>query len=189
MKPFVVAVAGGTCGGKSTLSDILEERASKKFKVTAIHMDNYYKKVTPTTIAPITRIEYVEHNHPSALEIEPMLKDIDEAVNGDSDLVIIEGVFALYMDEIRGNADFKIYVDLESDARIVRRITKHMSWGQTYEQVTDRYLDTVRFRHNELVEPTRWHADIVINGVLDKNLGADVAMTYIESKIKGGQAS
>ena len=145
---------------------------------------NTLKKNPPKVVAPITKIEYVEHNHPTTLELETLKADFSEALKQDWDMVIIEGLFALYIDEFRENSDLKIYVDLESDARLVRRIKKHMEWGQTYEQVTDRYIDTVRFRHNELIEPTRWHADIVVNGTLDSNKGADVIMNYINNQIK-----
>ncbi len=184
MKTYVVAIAGGTCSGKSTLADILEDRFSARCKVLKINMDSYFKKEPPMVVAPISRIEYVEHNSPDTLELERMYEDFNKAVSsGEYNLVIIEGLFALYLDKIREKADLKIFVDLASDARLVRRITKHMKWGQTYEQVTDRYIDTVRFRHNELIEPTRWHADVLANGTLDANKAADVIEAYIEKEI------
>lgn len=183
MKPVVVAIAGGTCSGKSTLADILHERIRDSHQVLLLNMDSYFKKNPPTTTAPITRIEYVEHNHPTTLEMDRLLEDFRAALAGDYDLVLVEGLFALYEDEIRENADLKIFVDLLSDARLVRRIKKHMSWGQSYEEVTDRYLDTVRFRHDELIEPTRWHADLVINGTLDSNKGADIVINYLLTQL------
>ena len=179
-RPYVVAVAGGTCSGKSTLADMLEEMFGKKVKTKVLNMDAYFKKEPPTVIAPITGIEYVEHNHPETLELDRLENDFNEALDGDFALVIIEGLFALHIAALRKKADLKIYVDLESDARLVRRIKKHMAFGQTLTQVTDRYIDTVRFRHNELVEPSRWHADVVINGNLDANKGVEVVAEYIQ---------
>lgn len=184
-KPYVVAVAGGTCSGKSTLTDRLEAIFAPNYKTVAIHMDAYFKKEPPTTIAPITRKEYVEHNSPDTLELDRLYEDFQHltAEGSDIQLVIIEGLFALYLDSIRERADLKIFVDLPSDERLVRRIVKHMGWGQTYEQVTERYLDTVRFRHNELIEPTRWHADLVLNGTLDRTQAVQVASCFIEKNL------
>ena len=55
-----------------------------------------------------------------------------------------------------------------------------MPQGQTFDEIADRYLDTVRYRHMEYVEPTRWYADVIINGTLsDKSL--DVLATYIRA--------
>lgn len=182
-KPYVVAIAGGTCSGKSTLTDRLEGIFKEKCKVVAFHMDKYFKKEPPTTIAPITRKEYVEHNSPDTLELPRMFEDFARVTGDGSDarLVLVEGLFALYLDEIRDRADLKIFVDLPSDERLTRRIVRFMAWGQTFEEVTERYLDTVRFRHNELIEPTRWHADLVLNGTLDRGQGVDVAACFIEN--------
>lgn len=184
-KPYVVAIAGGTCSGKSTLTDRLEAHFSPLCKTVAIHMDSYFKKEPPKTIAPITRKEYVEHNHPDTLELERMFEDFQRltAEGSEARLVLIEGLFALYLDKIRERADLKIFVDLPSDERLTRRIVKHMGWGQTYEQVTERYLDTVRFRHNELIEPTRWHADLVVNGTLDRSQAEQITECFIEKNL------
>ena len=104
------------------------------------------------------------------------------AGNGEHTLVIIEGLFALYLPEILEHLDLKVFVDLKSDARLVRRIRRHLEWGDTFDEITDRYIDTVRFRHDEFVEPSRWRADMVVNGTLE---GQEIAIlsTYIESKI------
>lgn len=183
MKPYVVAIAGGTCSGKSTLADALNAQLSETHRVALFNMDKYFKNPTPKTIAPISRIEYQEHNHPDSLRLDDLKRDFDAALRGDSEVILIEGLFALYIDWIREAADLKVFVDLPSDARLSRRIVKHMQWGQTYEQVVNRYLDTVCFRHNELIEPTRWHADMVVNGT--PNEGTAILKTYIESKIGG----
>ena len=181
-KPFVIGIAGGTCSGKSTLASYLAERFAEK-QVTLMNMDRYFIRPSPTTIAPITRKEYVEHNHPTSLRLDDLYKDFDSACNGNGDLVIIEGLFALYLDQIREKLDLKVFVDLESDERIVRRIKRFTGMGQTFEEVTDRYLDTVRFRHNELIEPTRWHADVVLNGTFLSGIGAEVLVAYIEAQL------
>lgn len=178
-KNFILAVAGGTCSGKSTLTDYIEANLAGKIDMVVLHMDSYFRKPFSTTIAPITGIEYVEHNHPDVMEFDKLKADLDKAINEGHDLIIVEGLFALYLKEILDVADLKVFVDLSSDHRLTRRIKRHMAWGDTYEAVTDRYIDTVRFRHNELIEPTRWRADMVINGTIDTNKGKDVLINYI----------
>lgn len=183
--PYVLAIAGGTCGGKSTLADRLAGAVRKDLRTQVFHMDNYFKKEPPTTVAPITRKIYVEHNSPDSLELEQLYHDLAKAWAGGSswELVIVEGLFALYLEPILERADLKVFVDLKSDERLVRRIEKHMASGQTFHQVTDRFLDTVRFRHDELVEPTRWRADMVVNGTLDQNQAVDILVTFLQAEI------
>ena len=184
-KPFVIGIAGGTCSGKSTLAGKLNEELSKKYKVCLMNMDRYFKRPGITTIAPITGIEYVEHNHPDAMRLDDLYADFDAAAADENYAVVIsEGLFALDLEPIRKKLDLKIFVDLESDERIVRRIDKFMTmFGQTKEEITDRYLDTVRFRHKELVEPTRWHADLVLNGVFDRTRAEEVVLTFVEAQL------
>lgn len=178
---FVIGIAGGTCSGKSTLADKLAEYYGSRCRV--IHMDAYFRHPFITTVAPITGIEYVEHNHPDALYLDRLYADFNNAIaDGKEELLIIEGLFALHLAEIREKLDLKIFVDLDSDERLVRRIRRFTAKGQTFDEVTSRYIDTVRFRHNELIEPSRWYADMVVNG----NAGqtpVDMITVYVDSKI------
>lgn len=178
---FVIGIAGGTCSGKSTLADKLAECYGNRCRV--MHMDSYFRNPSITTIAPITGVEYVEHNHPDALYLDKLYADFDDAIsNSNEDILIIEGLFALYLSPIREKLDLKIFVDLDSDERLVRRIRRFTAKGQTFDEVTSRYIDTVRFRHNELVEPSRWHADIVINGNSGEK-SVNIVKIYIDSQI------
>lgn len=65
----------------------------------------------PTTIAPITRIEYVEHNHPTTLDLDRLYADfhriLSENLDG-VDFLIVEGLFALHLDEIREQLDLNV---------------------------------------------------------------------------------
>ncbi len=179
-KPFVLGIAGGTCSGKSTLAEHLVAALGSDYQVTLLNMDKYYRQPSITTIAPITGIEYVEHNHPDALRLDDLYADFEAAIADETaDFVIIEGLFALYLERIRTKCDLKVFVDLDSDERLVRRIDKFMARGQTKKEVTDRYIDTVRFRHNELIEPTRWHADMVVNGVLERGRAEEILLAFL----------
>jgi len=180
---FVIGIAGGTCSGKSTLANKLSEYYGENCRT--MHMDAYFRKPSITTIAPITGIEYVEHNHPDALYLDKLCADFNDAIeNGKEKILIIEGLFALYLPEIRNRLDLKIFVDLASDERLVRRIRRFTSFGQTFDEVTARYIDTVRFRHDELIEPTRWHADMVVNGNAGQT-SVDMITAYVDAKING----
>jgi uridine kinase len=180
-KPYIIAISGGTCSGKSTLSDNLKRMLGKKYTVSLFNMDNYYQWSAMKTTAPITRIEYPEHNHPDAVDTDRLYKDLTAAISDKAnDIVLIEGVFSLYFDRLREQLDLKVFVDLKSDERLYRRIKRMF---ESLDDTAHRYLDTVRYRHDEFVEPTRWHADVVINGTLDANIGTNIIVSYIEAQI------
>lgn len=183
---FTLGIAGGTCSGKTTLANKLAEMLTADgLSVKVIHMDAYFKKQCPTTTAPVTGIEYPEHNHPDSFELDRFYADVEAAKASSGDLLIVEGLLILQQERIRELCDLKLFVDLPSDERLIRRVHKFMKLrGQTIDEVADRYLDTVRYRHNEFVEPSRWHADLVINGVFNE-VGAGVIYNYITKTVKG----
>ena len=179
---YVVGVAGGTCSGKSTITARLAEALGGEYRVNVINMDRYFKRPGITTIAPVTRVEYPEHNHPDARDQERLFADFETAIAGSDDVVIIEGLFALHFDRIRKKLDLKVFIDLKSDERLYRRIKRWIE-REPMEKIADRYLDTVRYRHDELIEPTRWHADVVINGTLDANKGTEILKNWISAQL------
>ncbi len=181
-KPYIIGVGGGTCSGKSTLTNKLEERLAD-VKTVFIHTDKYYIRPPKTTTAPITGKEYIEMNVPEALDLAALYRDFHAACDdAENRVVVVEGLFALYLPQLLSRLDLKVFVDLKSDERMVRRIKRHMQNGETMDGVTDRYLDSVRYRHDEYVEPTRWRADVVFNGTL---AGKELALleTYIRAQL------
>jgi len=183
-KPCFVGISGGTCSGKSTLANVVSEILSKRYATSILNMDDYYNWSEMKTIAPITRIEYPEHNHPNAVDTERLYNDISSMIlNKNFDIVIVEGVFVLYFDWLREMLDMKIFVDLRSDERMYRRIMRMID-NEPLDEITRRYLDTVRYRHDEFIEPTRWHADIIVNGTFDVNKGISTIISYIEAQVE-----
>lgn len=183
-KPYVVGITGGTASGKTTLVERLPALL-EPLRVYRFNCDYYFRYGKRlTVIAPFTGIEYKEANVPESLGLEQLFADFEKVCEGETeeeyDVVLIEGLFTLYLPEIRNRLHLKVFIDLQSDERLIRRIRRWMPQGQTFDEIADRYLDTVRYRHMEYVEPTRWYADVIINGTLsDKSL--DVLATYIRA--------
>lgn len=183
---YVIGITGGTCSGKTTLTQRLKDKLTEDgYSVRDMHMDTFFKNPTPTTIAPFTGIEYPEHNHPDSFRMQEFYDAFDEAIKGDQNVLIIEGLLILYLEQIRSKLDLKLFVDLRSDERLVRRIKRFQrDRGQTLEEISDRFLDTVRYRHDEFVEPSRWYADLVINGVFNFNNSVDILYNYVKGVVK-----
>ena len=182
-KPYVVGISGGSCSGKSTITDRLEKILGEKYKVAVLRLDRYYMQPELRTIAPFTRVEYVERNHPDSMVAKRIYEDLAAAISDETnDIILIEGLFALYFDELREKLNLKVFIDLQSDERIYRRIKRSLNY-ESLDEIALRYLDTVRYRHDEFIEPTRWHADIIVNGTLDANLGMNIIVSYIEAQL------
>lgn len=163
-RPFVVGIAGGTCSGKSTLAGLLEARFPDR-TCRVIHMDSFFKKQPPEVVAPFSGKVYPEHNHPDTLDLPRLYMEIAAACESDTNLILIEGLFALYLEPVYSRCNLKLFVSLSPEERFYRRLRRHMASGEQMEDIAARYLDTVRFRHDELIEPTKNRADLIINGM------------------------
>ena len=164
-KPYIIGIAGGTASGKSTLSEKLESVFSD-YNIRVFHMDKYFKprQERPYTKAFVTGKEYTDDNHPLTMNLKKLAEDIKDSLDMDFEIIIVEGLMTLWDDSIYEMLDLKIFIDCKSDERLVRRIKRNMAKGLTFDEITDVFLDMVRYRHEEYVEPSKWRADIILNG-------------------------
>lgn len=185
-KPYMIGLAGGSASGKSTLADRLEEKLSD-LDVKIFHMDEYYKEesMRPVIKGLWNGKEYVDDNHPQALDLEQFHKDAEQAAQGEWDIILIEGVFALWDEQMLPLYDLKLYVDCNEDERLSRRIKRHLSFGQDLEEITERYIQAVQPRYKEFIEPGKWKADMIINGCQMPSLGSDMIESWIRRMVNG----
>ena len=183
-KTFAVGIAGGSASGKSSLCDRLEEQL-EGYNKKVIHMDEYFKPEAerPYSKAPVMETMYVDDNHPETIDLKQLHIDLKEALYSDYDLIIIEGLLVLWDEEILSALDLKLFVDCRADERIVRRLRRNMNWGLSFDEIANVYLDLVRYRHEEYVEPTKWRADMILNGSKPSQLAEDGILELIKKHI------
>lgn len=100
-------------------------------------------------------------------------------------MIIVEGIFALYYEEISRLYGLSVYVDAESDIRFIRRLMRDVKErGRTMESVINQYLETVKPMHDAHVEPTKRKADIIVpkGGYNDKAI--EVVVNYIFKELE-----
>lgn len=81
-----------------------------------------------------------------------------------SPLIIFEGIFALYDQQINDDIlDLKIFVHTDDDIRLARRMTRDIQErGRTVEGVLKSYHRYVKPAFVEFVRPTFKYADIIV---------------------------
>lgn len=182
--PFLIGVAGGTCSGKTTISERLTELAGDD-RVALIKLDSYYK---PKTRSVHEDRNVTNYDHPDAFDW-PLLNDhlaalkagatvpvpvYDYTRDDRSDqvrlvapgrIVVVEGILVLYDVPLRERFDLRIFVDADADIRLIRRLTRDVAErGRTAESVIAQYLATVRPSHEQFIEPSKRYADIILPG-------------------------
>ena len=201
-RPIVIGIAGGTCSGKTSIASILIEEFRYTNSVNIIKEDDYYKDQSHMPMEERVKTNY---DHPLAFDFDLMYQNIQQLIKGEtvekptydytihnrsaqteiikpSDVLIIEGLFALYTPEIRDLEDIKIFVDTPADVRFIRRLERDVSErARTVESITSQYLTTVKPMHDQFLEPTKQYADIIIPQGKENKVAIDLLKTKINS--------
>lgn len=85
-------------------------------------------------------------------------------------------------ERLRDLMDIKLFVDTDSDLRIIRRIQRDIKErGRTADSVIEQYLTAVRPMHNMFIEPTKRYADVIIHEGGENNVAIDLMVTKIKT--------
>ena len=180
-RPFLIGVAGGTCSGKTTLSEKLAVLAGDEH-LALIKLDSYYVASHDTPLVDRAKMNY---DHPDAFDWQ-LLNDHLAALSAGAtvpvpvydftihdrsndvrmvkpaSIVVVEGILVLWEAQLRERFDLKVYVDADADLRLIRRLRRDVAErGRTIENIIEQYLDTVRPSHEQFIEPSKRHADVI----------------------------
>ena len=197
---MIIGIAGGTGSGKTTLTGRIAERF--KNSISVVFHDNYYKAHSGLTYEERSKLNY---DHPNAFDTALLIDHLkrlrkgeavncptyDYTIHNRSDLtieikparvIIVGGIMIFQNPMLRDMMDIKIFVDTDADVRIIRRILRDVQERKrSLDSVVNQYLTTVKPMHEEFVEPSKRHADIV---VLDGGHNI-VALDMIMQRIQG----
>ena len=78
-------------------------------------------------------------------------------------IVIVEGILIFAEPRLLEQMDIKVFVDTPDDIRFIRRLKRDLAErGRTVDSVIQQYINTVRPMHNQFIEPSKRHADVII---------------------------
>jgi uridine kinase len=101
-------------------------------------------------------------------------------------VILIEGILLFVEPELRDLLDFKIYVDTDSDIRLMRRLRRDLrERGRDLDDVLRQYRETVRPMHLEFVEPSKRWADVILPEGGENRVALGMVVARLE-KILGG---
>ena len=194
-RPLVVGIAGGTGSGKTTVAHKLA--ASMPGRCVTIEHDAYYLDQGHLSLEERARINY---DHPASLESHLLVEHLRQLRSGKAvdipiydfathcrrpDLrhieparvIIVEGILVFTEIKLRDQMDIKIFVDTDSDIRLIRRIRRDLEQrGRSFQSIRDQYYATVRPMHIEYVEPTKRWADLIVPEGGDNKVALDVLL-------------
>lgn len=206
---YIIGIAGGTGSGKTTVVRKIIESLPLD-KVALIPQDSYYNDTTGMTMEERRLINF---DHPDAFDWDLLTHQIEELRNGRAieqptysyiesnrqpetvhvepcEVIIIEGIMALFRKELRDLMDLKIFVDADPDERLIRVIQRDtIERGRTTQMVINRYREVLKPMHEEFIEPTKRYADLIVPQGGSNKEAIDIMRTYIIHRLRPGQIS
>jgi uridine kinase len=182
---------------------IVRELGSKR--VVIIDQDSYYKDLEHV---PFLDREARNFDHPDAFDSELMLRHLRELLEGhaieqpvydytvhrrtnetrrisDHLVIVLEGILIFHDPELRALMDIKLYVDADSDVRLIRRLRRDLiERGRAVDTILRQYEDSVRPMHLQFVEPSKRFADVIIPGGGHNKVAIDLVKTKIRELLR-----
>jgi uridine kinase len=181
-RPFLIGVAGGSGSGKTTVAERLAGAIGEP-SLALLRLDAYY---CDSGHLPLEERAATNYDHPDAFDWKLLIDHVDALAAGEpvetpvydfatyerlpertrvepARVVVVEGILVLYEPELRDRFDLKVYVDTEADVRFIRRLERDVTARQrSLVSVIEQYLATVRPSHDQFIEPSKRHADVIV---------------------------
>jgi uridine kinase len=179
---LIIGICGGTGSGKTTVANRILDTVSAS-EVVFIQQDSYYRNLTDL---PLDYRNIANFDHPDALDNDLLVNHVRRLKSGEpvelplydfrthmrlnetrhveaKPIVIVEGILIFAEPRLLEQMDIKVFVDTPDDIRFIRRLRRDLAErARTVESVIEQYLVTVRPMHQQFVEPSKRHADVII---------------------------
>ena len=201
---LIIGIGGGTgCGKTTVVNQLVGEFPDNE--VGVISQDSYYNDLSHLTYEERVRINF---DHPRAIDFELLGRHLEILRQGrpieqpvysfanhnrtketiltqPRKVMIVEGILIMTNPVIREMFDIKIFVHADSDERLIRRLKRDINErGRDIEEVLLRYQSTLKPMHDQFIEPTKEHADLIIPNNKYNTVAIDLVRTIINEKIQ-----
>ena len=181
-KPYLIGISGGSGGGKTSVANLIFKSIGAEYALL-FSMDTYYKDLTPEQEKNLSNYNF---DSPEALDLDLLYQHLNDLMHWKNikmptydfsknkrnsytidlkpaKIIVFEGILAFYDKRMRELMDLKLFIDLDDDIRLSRRIFRDIiSRGRNMETVLDRYHKFVKPAYNNFIKPTKEYADIII---------------------------
>ena len=180
----IIGIAGGSCSGKTFLC---KKILNKYKKIVSIKVDSYYKDFNDLSFKEREKINF---DHPSSFEFNLLLQQLNniknskiteiptynykthtrsskfQLINNNSNVILVEGILALYDKKIRDLMSMKVYIDIPNNIRKSRRIERDKkNRARTESSILNQYKNMVEPMYIKYIKPTIRYADLIINKI------------------------
>ena len=179
-----IGICGASGRGKSTLAQELATMVNRSILI--INQDAYYLDHPDLSFEERCRLNYDE---PSVFDHDLLLEDVKKLRAGERvpkkrydytrhcradvpgvfmephDVIIVEGIHAFYDPRLRDMMDMKLYMHVESDICLLRRIERDIKErGRQIDNISMQYTTTVKPMFDQYIRNYEQYADVIVAG-------------------------
>ncbi|MFB3830151.1 MAG: uridine kinase [Bryobacteraceae bacterium] len=200
LRPYLIGVAGPSGSGKTELA----RKLASALSAPVVALDSYYRELSHLTVEERARVNF---DVPAALDHDLLCGQLALLAAGGEIAVpvydfsrhtrapevqcvragrfaIVEGLFALYWEQVRALLGTGVYVHTADELCFARRLERDVrERGRTPESVVAQYEQTVRPMAERYVFPERDVADVVVSGVEPLERTAAQVLEHVYAQI------
>jgi len=182
-KPYVIGITGGSASGKTTVANGLAELLAD-LRPAVLHQDRYFRDYSH--LSPEERERQATANRPESVLWPAFMEQVHCLIAGQAvrepvpgtrlaargvplvtvepgEVLIVEGLFALWDEALRALLDLKIFVEVDDDERVLRRLSRDiLERGGTVDGVIAWYRKDVWPNYPRFTAVGRRAADLVV---------------------------
>ncbi|XP_045433194.1 uridine-cytidine kinase-like 1 isoform X2 [Pipistrellus kuhlii] len=203
---FAIGLGGGSASGKTTVARMIIEALDVPW-VVLLSMDSFYKVLTRQQQEQAALHNY-NFDHPDAFDFDLIVSTLQKLKQGKSvkvpvydftthsrkkdwkmlygaNVIIFEGIMAFADKTLLELLDMKIFVDTDSDIRLVRRLRRDISErGRDIAGVIKQYNKFVKPAFDQYIQPTMRLADIVVPRGSGNTVAIDLIVQHVHSQLE-----
>ncbi|KAM7126499.1 uridine-cytidine kinase-like 1 isoform 1-T1 [Molossus nigricans] len=208
---FAIGLGGGSASGKTTVARMIIEALDVPW-VVLLSMDSFYKVLTRQQQEQAALNNY-NFDHPDAFDFDLIVSTLQKLKQGKSvkvpvydftthsrkkdwktlygaNVIIFEGIMAFADKTLLELLDMKVFVDTDSDIRLVRRLRRDISErGRDIAGVIKQYNKFVKPAFDQYIQPTMRLADIVVPRGSGNAVAIDLIVQHVHSQLEERELS
>lgn len=182
-KPYVIGITGGSASGKTTVANGLAALLAD-LHPAVLHQDRYFRDFS--RLSPEEREREATANRPESMLWPAFMRQVELLLAGHvvyepvpdtrlaargaprvavepGEILIVEGLFALWDEALRAKLDLKVFVEVDDDERVLRRLARDIvERGGTVESVIAWYRKDVWPNYPKYTGASRRVADVIV---------------------------
>ncbi|CDR36296.1 CYFA0S01e00188g1_1 [Cyberlindnera fabianii] len=204
-EPYIIGVAGPSGSGKTSVASRIIQEINTPWTVL-LSLDNFYKPLTEEERKLAYQSKW-DFDTPDSIDLDLVYECVKSLKEGrktqipiysfekhnrtdrsvpvyGANVIVVEGIYALYSEKLNNLMNMKIYVDTDLDICLARRLNRDiLHRGRDLAGVIQQWNDFVKPNAERYVKPTMRVADLIVPRGSENTIGINMLIRHIKKQL------